>query len=169
MEHGLASVTSALPDVEPSSQYARRATMAQSRTRVIGMEVHKDSMAVASVAQEHGAEVTSLGAVGTRPSESQTGRRPRQNGPQRRHAIGPTGTLGGSHSRLCAEGRRCSHARPHRAREDTLSDLQDAKLRLTAFLLRPDIRSTGQVTWNPAPLRWPLPARSFLALKGFLT
>src|SRR4029453_5298100 len=41
-----------------------------------------------------------------------------------------------------------------RAREDTLSDLQDAKLRLKAFLLRQDIRYTSQATWNPAHLRW---------------
>jgi transposase len=30
------------------------------------MEVHKESLAVASVAQEHGAEVVSLGTIGTR-------------------------------------------------------------------------------------------------------
>jgi transposase len=41
-----------------------------------------------------------------------------------------------------------------RAREDTLSDLKDAKFRLKAFLLRHDIRYTGRATWNPAHLRW---------------
>jgi transposase len=40
--------------------------MHQSSTLYIGMAVHKDSIAVASVAQDHGAEVTSLGALGTR-------------------------------------------------------------------------------------------------------
>ena len=40
--------------------------MTQSRTRFIGMDVHKDTMAVADVAQDHGAEVTSLGTIGTR-------------------------------------------------------------------------------------------------------
>jgi transposase len=40
--------------------------MSQSRTLFIGMDVHKDSMAVAYVAQEHGAEVASLGTIGTR-------------------------------------------------------------------------------------------------------
>jgi hypothetical protein len=34
--------------------------MSQSSTLFIGMDVHKDTMAVAYVAQEHGAEVTSL-------------------------------------------------------------------------------------------------------------
>ena len=41
-----------------------------------------------------------------------------------------------------------------RAREDTLSDLKDAKFRLTAFLLRHDIRYTGRANWSPAHLRW---------------
>jgi transposase len=41
-----------------------------------------------------------------------------------------------------------------RAREETLRDLKAAKLRLTAFLLRHDIRSTGQANWSPAHLRW---------------
>jgi transposase len=40
--------------------------MSQSSTLYIGMDVHKDSIAVAYVAQEHGAEVTYLGAIGTR-------------------------------------------------------------------------------------------------------
>jgi transposase len=41
-----------------------------------------------------------------------------------------------------------------RARQDTLRDLKAAKLRLQAFLLRHDIRSTGRATWSPAHLRW---------------
>jgi hypothetical protein len=40
--------------------------MSQSRTRFIGMEVHTDSIAVAYVAQNHGAEVPYLGSIGTR-------------------------------------------------------------------------------------------------------
>jgi transposase len=40
--------------------------MSQSRTLYVGMDVHKESIAVASVAQEHGAEVVSLGTIGTR-------------------------------------------------------------------------------------------------------
>jgi transposase len=47
----------------------RRSAMSQSSTRSIGMDVHKDSIAVAYVAQEHGAEVTSLGTIGTRPCD----------------------------------------------------------------------------------------------------
>jgi transposase len=44
----------------------RRSTLSQSSTRFIGMDVHTDAIAVAYVAQDHGAEVTSLGTIGTR-------------------------------------------------------------------------------------------------------
>jgi transposase len=40
--------------------------MRQSRTLYIGWDVHQDSIAVAYVAQEHGAAVIYLGAIGTR-------------------------------------------------------------------------------------------------------
>ena len=40
--------------------------MTQSTTLYIGMDVHKESIAVAYVAQAHGAEVTYLGTIGTR-------------------------------------------------------------------------------------------------------
>jgi hypothetical protein len=36
--------------------------MAQSHTRLMGMAVHQDAIAVAYVAQEHGAEGMALGA-----------------------------------------------------------------------------------------------------------
>jgi hypothetical protein len=39
--------------------------MSQSRTLCIGMEVPKDSMAVASVVQDHDTDVPSLDAIGT--------------------------------------------------------------------------------------------------------
>ena len=41
--------------------------MQQSRTRYVGMEGQKASIAVASRAQDHGAAVVSRGTVGTRP------------------------------------------------------------------------------------------------------
>jgi transposase len=40
--------------------------MSQSSTLFIGMDVHKETIAVAYVAQDHGAEVTYLGTIGTR-------------------------------------------------------------------------------------------------------
>ena len=52
----------------------------------------------------------------------------------------------------------------HRAREETLRELQAAKRRLQAFVLRHAIRSTGRANGSSAPLRWlsevvcPLPA-----------
>jgi hypothetical protein len=43
--------------------------MQQSRTLYVGMEVHKDAIAVAYVTQDHGAEVISLGTIGTRQTD----------------------------------------------------------------------------------------------------
>ena len=43
--------------------------MSQSSTLYIGLDVHKDSIAVAYVAEEHGAEVTYLGTIGTRQGD----------------------------------------------------------------------------------------------------
>jgi transposase len=43
--------------------------MAQSSTLFVGMDVHKDSIAVAYVAQDHGAEVIYLGTIGTRQGD----------------------------------------------------------------------------------------------------
>ena len=43
--------------------------MNQSITLYIGMDVHKDSIAVASVAKDHGAEVIYLGTIGTRQAD----------------------------------------------------------------------------------------------------
>ena len=46
--------------------------MTQSRTLSVGMDVHKDAIAVAYVAQEHHAEVVSLGNRGTRQCDIDT-------------------------------------------------------------------------------------------------
>jgi transposase len=43
--------------------------MPQSTTLYVGLDVHKDAIAVAYVAQEHGAEVTDLGTIGTRQGD----------------------------------------------------------------------------------------------------
>jgi transposase len=43
--------------------------MSPSRTLFVGMDVHKDAIAVAYVSQDPGAEVTSLGAIGTRQGD----------------------------------------------------------------------------------------------------
>jgi hypothetical protein len=41
--------------------------MPQSSTLDVGLDVHQESIAMADSAQEHGAEVTSLGPIDTRP------------------------------------------------------------------------------------------------------
>jgi transposase len=43
--------------------------MHQSTTLYIGMDVHQESIAVAYIAQDHGAEVTYLGTIGTRQAD----------------------------------------------------------------------------------------------------
>ena len=43
--------------------------MTQPSTLSVGLDVHQDAMAVASVVQDHGAEVVSLGTSGTRPCD----------------------------------------------------------------------------------------------------
>src|SRR5918994_2378018 len=166
-------------------RYTRRATMSQSSTLFVGMDVHKDSIAVAYVAQEHGAEVIYLGAIGTRQCDIDQLIRKRQS--QAPHLIfvyeaGPCGYW--LYRYLTKKGYDCWVVAPSlipkkagdrvktdrrdavqlarlarsgdltavyvpkvedaairdlsRAREDTLSALQDAKLRLKAFLLRHD-------------------------------
>jgi transposase len=58
--------------------------MPQSSTLYVGLDVPKDSMAVAYAAQEHGAEVVSLGSSGTRPGAiEQLLRRLHSKSPQR--------------------------------------------------------------------------------------
>ena len=44
--------------------------MSQSRPLFIGMDVHKDTIAVAYIAQDHGDEGTSIGPIGTRQWDS---------------------------------------------------------------------------------------------------
>jgi len=53
--------------------------MSQSTTLLVGMDVHKETIAVAYVAQEPGAEVTSLGTIGTRQCDIDTLIRTRQS------------------------------------------------------------------------------------------
>ena len=69
--------------------------MSQSRTLFVGMDVHKETIAVAYVAQEPGAEVTYFGTIGTRQCDIDTLIRKRQS--QAHHLIflyaaGPCGS-----------------------------------------------------------------------------
>jgi transposase len=175
--------------------------MKQSSTLYVGLDVHKDSLAVAYVAQDHGAEVTSLGNIGTRQCDIDKLIRQLQS--KSPHLVfvyeaGPCGYW--LYRYLTHKGHVCWVVAPSlipkkpgdrvktnrrdaiklarlmrsgdltpvyvptvddeairdlcRAREDALRDLKTAKFRLKAFLLRQDIRYTGQATWGPAHLRW---------------
>jgi transposase len=82
--------------------------MAQSRTRYVGMEVQKASRAVAAVAQDHGADVISLGTVGTRQGEIDTRIRPLQSQSQPRVCVFAAGPGGACLSRsLTKQGHGC--------------------------------------------------------------
>jgi transposase len=165
------------------------------------MDVHKASIAVASVAQDYGAEVISLGTIGTRQCASDKLIRQLQSKSTQLvfgYEAGPCGywlsrylTKKGHGCWVVApslipkkSGDRVKTARRDaiqwarlmrsgdltpvyvpavhddalrdlsRAREEALHDLKTATFRLTAFLLRHDIRYTGRATWGPAPLRW---------------
>jgi transposase len=175
--------------------------MSQSSPLFIGMDVHQETSAVAYIAQEHGAEVTSLGTIGTRQCDLD--QRIRTMPSKAKHVLfiseaGPCGswlsryrtTKGDDgwvvapalmpqkagarvttdrrdavqRARLARSGDRTAVSVPKgedealrdlsRAREETLSDRQDAQWRRKAFLLRHDIRSTGRAHGRPAPLRW---------------
>src|SRR6266571_3477571 len=175
--------------------------MPQSSTLYVGLDVHKESIAVAYVAQEHGAEVISLGTVGTRQCDIDKLLRHLQSKGQQLVFVYEAGPCGYWLSRsLMQKGYVCWVVAPSlipkkpgdrvktdrrdarqrarlmrsgdltpvsvpavddeamrdlsRAREDTLRDLQAAKLRLKAFVLRHAIRSTGRAHWSPAHLRW---------------
>jgi transposase len=175
--------------------------MPQSRTLSIGMDVHKDAIAVASVGQEHHAEVIYLGALGTRQCAIDQLVRKLQSKSQHLVFVYEAGPCGyWLYRYLTKKGHACWVVAPSlipkkagdrgktnrrdaiqlarlmrsgdltpvyvpqvadeairdlsRAREDALRDRKTAKHRLKAFLLRHDIRSTGQATWGPAHLRW---------------
>jgi transposase len=175
--------------------------MSPSNTLDIGMDVHKDSIAVAYVAQEHGAEVTDRGTIGTRQCDIDNLIRKMQSKAKHLLFVDEAGPCGSWLYRyLTNKGDDCwvvaPSVIPHkpgdrvntdrrdamqlarlarsgdltvvdvptvedeairdlsRARDDAIGDLQDAKFRLKAFLLRHDIRYPGRATWGPAHLRW---------------
>jgi|SoiMetStandDraft_2_1073263.scaffolds.fasta_scaffold46481_2 transposase len=175
--------------------------MAQSSTLYVGMDVHKESIAVAYVAPAYGADVVSLGPIGTRPCDIDKRIRQLQSKSKQLVCVYEAGPCGSWLDRyLTKKGYLCWVVAPSlipqkagdrvktdrrdamqlarlmrsgdltpvyvpavddeairdlsRARADTRRDLKAAKLRLKAFLLRHDIRSTGRATWSPAHLRW---------------
>jgi transposase len=175
--------------------------MNQFSTLYIGLDVHKESIAVAYVAKDHDADVIYLGTIGTRHVDIDNLVRKLQS--KAKHLVfvyeaGPCGYW--LYRYLSKKGYVCWVVAPSlipkkagdrvktdrrdaiqlarlmrsgdltsvyvptvedeairdlcRAREDAIADLKAAKFRLKAFLLRQDIRYTGQATWGPAHLRW---------------
>ena len=175
--------------------------MRQSRTLSIGMDVHKDTSAVADVAKDHDAEVVYLGTIGTRQADMDPLVRKLQA--KAKHLVfgyeaGPCGDW--LYRSLTKKGHLCWVVAPslipqkagdrvtpdrrdalqlarlmrsgeltpvdvpavedealrhlRRARDEALHELQTAKCRRKALLLRHDIRYTGRATWGPAHLRW---------------
>ena len=59
--------------------HTRSSALHQSSTLYVGLEVHKESIAVAYVAKDHPAEVISLGTIGTRQCDSDQRIRKRQS------------------------------------------------------------------------------------------
>jgi transposase len=175
--------------------------MPQSNTLSIGMDVHKDAIAVAYVGQEHPAEVIYLDAIGTRQCDSDQLIRNMQSTSKQLVFVYEAGPCGyWLYRSLTKKGHVCWVVAPslipkkagdrvttnrrdalqlarlmrsgdltpvsvpqvgdeairdlRRVREDALHDLKTAQHRLTAFLRRHDIRSTGRSTWGPAHRRW---------------
>src|SRR5215510_8448946 len=182
-------------------QHTRRSAMQQSSTLYVGLDVHKESIAVAYVAQDHGAAVISLGTIGTRQCDIDKLIRRRQSKSTQLVFVYEAGPCGyWLYRYLLKKGYVCWGVAPSlipnkagnrvqtdrrdarqlarlmrsgdltpvyvpaidddairdlsRAREETLRDLKEAKLRFKAFLLRHDSRYTGRANWSPAHLRW---------------
>ena len=68
--------------------------MHPSSTLYVGLDVHKDALAVASVAREHGAEVVSLGTIGTRHADIDPRTRKRQSKAKRLVFVSEAGPWG---------------------------------------------------------------------------
>jgi transposase len=175
--------------------------MPQPSMLYVGLDVQKESITVADVAQDHGAEVLYFGTIGTRQCDLD--QLIRKMPSKAKHLIfiyeaGPCGYW--LYRYLTKKGYDCWVVAPAlipkqpgdrvkpdrrdavrlarrarsgdltavyvpqvedeairdltRAREETISDLKDAKSRLKAFLLSHDIRYTGRANGGPAPLRW---------------
>jgi transposase len=175
--------------------------MAYTSTRFVGLDVHKETIAVAYVGEERGAEVTSCGPIGPRQSAIDKLSRKRQAQGQTLPLVYEAGPWGDWLERYLSRqgltwwgvapsqipqkaGDRVQTDRREavqlarllrwgelppvsipsvadeasralgRAREDVLRDLQAAKGRLKAFVLRQDMRSEGRAPWGAAPWRW---------------
>jgi transposase len=105
--------------------------MSPSRTRFIGMDVHQETMAVAYVAQDHGAEVPDLGPMGTRPCDLEPLGRTRPSQATHLVLVYDAGPCGSWRSRsLRHKGDDCwvvaPSLLPHKAGDRVQTDRRDA-------------------------------------------
>jgi len=181
---------------------AWRSAIAQSsKTLYVGLDVHKEPIAVAYAPEERGTEVVSLGPIGTRQCDINKLIRTLQSKGGTLVFVYEAGPCGyWLYRYLTHKALRCAVVAPSlmprkagdrvktdrrdavmlarlmrggdltsiyvpqledeamrdvsRGREDALRDLQAAKHRLKAFLLRHDIRYEGRANWTAAHLRW---------------
>ena len=68
--------------------------MPPSRMRYVGWEVHQASLALASIAHDQGAEVVSLGTIGTRQGDLDPLMRPLPSQAQHRMCVDAAGPCG---------------------------------------------------------------------------
>jgi hypothetical protein len=109
--------------------------MHQSRTLYLGLDVRKESIAVAYVTQAHHAEGVSLDAIGTRPCDSEQLIRQMQAKSKQLILVSEAGPCGYWLYRYLTK----------------IRDLKTAKFRLQALLLRHDIRDTGRAPLGSGP------------------
>jgi transposase len=143
----------------------------------VGLDVHKETIAVAYAPDVHGAEVVSLGNIGTRQCDIDKLTRKLTSKTPRLCFVYEAGPCGyWLYRYLTKKGFACAVVAPSlipkkpgdrvktdrheairdlsRARGDVVKDFKSAKFRLKSFLLRHDIRYSGKADWKPAHLRW---------------
>jgi transposase len=137
--------------------------MPQSSTPYIGMAVHTEPLAGADVAQDHGAQVTDLSPIGTRPAAIAHLVRQLQSKAIPLVFVDEAGPCGYWLSRyLPRQESACGVVAAvaeaalrdlNRAWDDAIGDLQATKWRLKACMLHHNLRATGRATWGTAPRR----------------
>jgi transposase len=162
--------------------------MKKATTRYVGLDVHKESIAVAYASDDGPAEPVALGTIGTRQCDIDALVRKLQSkggelvfvyeaGPcgywLRRYLTGPGVTCLVVAPSLIPRrpGDRVKTDRRDAATLARLArsrDLNAARFRLKALLLRNDIRYAGKADWKPEHVRWlarlvlPLPAQQIV-------
>ena len=143
--------------------------MPPASTLASGRDVHQESLAGAEVAHDHGAEVTDLGPIRTRPAAIDPRSRTR---PSQAPALLPPQAGDGVHTERRDAGplarlRRSGELTPvevpagdddasrdlSRAGEAARGALQAAQRCLNACVRRHDRRDPGRATWGPAHRR----------------